>query len=131
MKKDPPDKSAPAAPAAGPAGTLRRAHAINTITLELNAATAVRSYDDGAWATVFAIHNRYRGKEKPAKAIPISVKFSEPTVAYALTAIRKGAHFTVTGTLDHDQGDRGKEFYRINADQLRVHTPKAAESAAA
>lgn len=130
MKKDPPEKPAPAAPAAGPAGTPKRAHAINTITLELNAAAALRSYDDGTWATVFAIHNRYRGKDKPAKAIPISVKFSDHTVAYALTAIRKGSHFTVTGTLDHDEGDRGKDFYRINADQLRVHTHKEAEPAA-
>lgn len=130
MKKDPPEKSAPAATAAGPAGTPKRAHAINTITLELNAAAAVHAYDDGTWATVFAIHNRYRGKDNPAKAIPISVKFSDHTVAYALTAIRKGSHFTVTGTLDHDEGDRGKDFYRINADQLRVHTHKEAEPAA-
>ena len=130
MKNEPPEKPASAATAAGRAGAPKRAHAINTITLELNAATAIRSHDEGQWATVFAIHNRYRGKDKPAKAIPISVKFSDHTVAYALTAIRKGAHFTVTGTLDHDEGNQGKDFYRINADQLRVHTLKEAEPGA-
>ena len=124
MKKDPPSENAPAAKAPGRAGAPQRAHALNTITLELNAATAVRSFDDGKWATVFAIHNRFRGKDRPAKPIPISVKFSDNTVAYALTAIRKGAHFTVTGSLDHDEGEHGKDFYRINADQLRVHTRK-------
>jgi hypothetical protein len=127
MKNEPPEKPASAATATGRAGAPKRAHAINTITLELNAAAAIRSHDEGQWATVFAIHNRYRGKDKPPKAIPISVKFSDHTVAYALTAIRKGAHFTVTGTLDHDEGNQGKDFYRINADQLRVHSQKAAE----
>ena len=52
------------APASGRADAPSRAHAINTVTLELNAATAVRPFDDGSWATVFAIHNRYRGKDK-------------------------------------------------------------------
>ena len=118
-----------------PAGATRRAvpasraHAINAVTLELNAATAIRSFDEGTWATVFAIHNRYRGKEKPGKAVPISVKFGGNTVAYAVAAIRKGTHFTVSGSLDFDEGEGGKAFYRINADQLRVHTQKETDSA--
>ena len=117
-------QSAPAAKASGRAGAPSRAHAINTVTLELNAATDIRPYDDGTWASVFAIHNRYRGKENPGKAVPISVKFGGNTVAYAITAIRKGTHFTVSGSLDYDEGEQGKPFYRINADQLRVHTRK-------
>ena len=40
------------APASGRADAPSRAHAINTVTLELNAATAVRPFDDGTWATV-------------------------------------------------------------------------------
>ena len=112
------------APTAERAGAPSRAHAINALTLELNAATAVRAFDDGSWATVFAIHNRYRGKDRPGKPVPISVKFGGNTAAYAITAIRKGTHFTVSGSLDYDEGDEGKPFYRINADQLRVHTLK-------
>src|ERR1017187_917417 len=87
--------TAPAA-TSGRADAPLRAHAINTVTLELNAATAVRAFDDGSWATVFAIHNRYRGKDKPGKAVPISVKFGGNTASYAITAIRKGTHFTVS-----------------------------------
>jgi len=124
MKNEPSAKSASDAAAPESAGAPRRAHAINTITLELNAKTDVRPYDGGKWASVPAIHNRYRGKDKPSKPVPIWVKFSNNTVAYALMAIRKGTHFTVTGTLDHDEGEKGKEFYRINADQLRVHSHK-------
>jgi hypothetical protein len=114
-----PDTSAP-----GTAGAPRRAHAINAISLELNAATEVRSHDDGSWATVFAIHNKYRGKDKAAKPVPISVKFGPNTVTFALAAIRKGTHFTVGGSLDFDGGEKGKDFYRINADQLSVHSSK-------
>jgi hypothetical protein len=128
------DESNPAqAKAPGPAGPPHRAHAINTINLELNAAADIRAHDDGKWATVFAIHNKFRGGQNSAKAIPISVKFEANTVAYAIAAIKKGTHFTVSGTLDFDKGDRGRDFYRINADQLSVHsrkpTPNAAEAA--
>jgi hypothetical protein len=117
-------KTTPAAKAPGRASAPSRAHAINTVALELNAATEIRTYDDGTWASVFAIHNRYRGKDKPGKAVPISVKFGGNTAAYAATAIKKGTHFTVSGSLDYDEGEQGKPFYRINADQLRIHTRK-------
>ena len=115
---------APAAQAPGRAIAPSRAHAINTVTLELNAASELHSYDDGTWASIFAIHNRYRGKDKPGKAVPIFVKFGGNTAAYAASAIRKGTHFTVSGSLDYDEGEQGKPFYRINADQLRVHSRK-------
>jgi hypothetical protein len=128
MKKD--ESNATPAKASGTAGAARRAHAINNINLELNAATDIRSHDDGKWASVFAIHNKYRGREKPSKAVPISVKFESNTVAYALVAIKKGTHFTVSGTLDFDKGEEGRDFYRINADQLSVHSRKPAPAAA-
>lgn len=129
MKNDPLQETAPATPAAGRAGAPPHAHALNAVTPELNAATALRTFDGGQWATVLAIHNRFRGKDRPAKPIPISVKFSDHTVAFARTAIRKGVHFTVTGSLDHDVGEKGREFYRINVDQLRAHPRKPAEPA--
>lgn len=116
---------------AGNAGAPRRSHALNSVTLELNAAADLRSYNDGKWASVFAIHNKYRGKNKEPQSVPISVKFSDSTVAYALTAIKKGTHFVVTGELDYDKSDEPipgtqqfKEFYRINASQLRVLSHK-------
>jgi len=118
-------KTSPAK-APGTAGPVRRAHSINTTILELNAATDIRSHDGGKWASVFAIHNKYRGRDKPAKAVPISVKFENNTVAYAIAAIKKGTHFTVGGTLDFDKGEEGRDFYRINADQLTVHSRKQA-----
>jgi hypothetical protein len=114
----------------GSAGAARRAHAINNINLELNAAGDIRSHDDGKWASVFAIHNKYRGREKPSKAVPIFVKFGGNTAAYAIAAIKKGTHFTVGGTLDFDKGDESKDFYRINADQLSVHSPKTVPATA-
>jgi len=92
----------------GSAAMVRRAHAINSVNLEVNAATDVRSHDNGKWVTVFAIHNKYRGKDKPAKAVPISVKFGPNTAAYAVAAIRKGTPFTVSGALDFDEGEQRK-----------------------
>lgn len=127
MKKD--KSNTPAASAPGTTGAARRAHAINSINLEVNAATDIRSHDSGTWATVFAIHNRYRGKDKPAKAVPISVKFGPHTAPFAIAAIRKGTHFTVSGALDFDEGEQGKDFYRINADQLSVQSRKAKPAA--
>ena len=124
-------QSAPAAQTPGRAGAHSRAHAINSVTLELNAATHLRSFDDGTWASVFAIHNLYRGKDHPGKAVPISVKFGGNTVAYAITAIKKGTHFTVSGSLDYAEGEQGRPFYRINAEQLRVHTRKESAPAKA
>jgi hypothetical protein len=124
MKTEAPPKPAPAEKKAGRAGTPYRAHAINLIALELNAAGEVHSYDDGAWAIVFAIHNLFRGMDHPARAVPISVRFGGNTTAYALAAIRKGTHFTVTGRLDYGNEEDGKEWYRINAQQLRVHSLK-------
>lgn len=124
MKKD--KSNPPAATAPATAGPARRAHAINTISLELNAAMDVSSHDDGEWATVFAIHNKYRGKERPSKPVPISVKFGGNTAAFALAAIKKGTPFVVTGSLDFDEGEKGRDFYRINADQLSVPFTKRA-----
>lgn len=124
MKTETPPKNAPAEKKAGRAGAPHRAHAINLIALELNAATDVRSHDEGAWASVFAIHNLFRGKDHSGKSIPISVRFGGNTAAYALAGMKKGTHFTVTGRLDYDQGEDGKEWYRISADQLRIHCRK-------
>jgi hypothetical protein len=124
MKTEAPPKPAPAEKKAGRAGAPHRAHAINTIALELNAAGEVRSYDGGSWATVFAIHDLFRGKDHPVKAVPISIRFGGNTAAYAIAAIRKGTHFTVTGRLDYDKSEDGKEWYQISADQLRVHSLK-------
>lgn len=123
MKTESPPQIAPAAKKAART-SAHRAHAINLIALELNAAEAVRAYDDGSWASVFAIHDLYRGRDHPAKAIPISVRFGGSTAAYAIAAIKKGTHFTVTGRLDYDKGEDGKDWYRISADQLRVHSRK-------
>ena len=124
MKTQTPTKDAPADKKAGRADGQRRPHSINTVVLELNAAGDVRSHDEGAWATVFAIHNLFRGKDHPSKPVPIQVRFGGNTAAYAIVAMKKGTHFTVTGRLDYDQGEDGKEWYRISADQLRIHSRK-------
>jgi hypothetical protein len=120
---------APAASAKKPeaAPAQRRPHSLNTATLEVNAAADLRSYEDGKWATVFAIHNKYRGKDREPQAVPLTVKFGGNTAAYAIKAIRKGTHFVVSGQIDYDQAENGKEFYRIDADQLRVITPREAD----
>ena len=130
MKTQTPTKDAPADKKAGRADGQRRPHSINTVVLELNAAGDVRSHDEGAWATVFAIHNLFRGKEHPSKPVPIQVRFGGNTAAYAIVAMKKGTHFTVTGRLDYDQGEDGKEWYRISADQLRIHSRKDTTPAA-
>ena len=130
MKTQTPTKDAPADKKAGRADGQRRPHSINTVVLELNAAGDVRSHDEGAWATVFAIHNLFRGKDHPSKPVPIQVRFGGNTAAYAIVAMKKGTHFTVTGRLDYDQGEDGKEWYRISADQLRIHSRKDGPPAA-
>ncbi len=94
-------------------------HNINTITLEVNAATDL--VDRENFATVFAIHNRYIGTDehqKPIeKALPIGVLFGANTRNYAKKAVKKGARFIVTGVLDYDlKGD--KEFFTVRADSL-------------
>jgi hypothetical protein len=124
MKTETPPKNAPAEKKAGRADGPHRSHAINTIALELNAAGEIRSYDEGAWATVFAIHNLFRGKDHPSTPVPIQVRFGGNTAVYAITAIKKGTHFTVSGSLDYNQSEDGKEWYQISADQLRVHSLK-------
>jgi len=130
MKTETPPESAPAEKKAGRAGAPYRPHAINTIALELSASGPVRPHHEGAWATVHAFHNLFRGKDHPCKPIPISVRFRGNTVAYAIVAIRKGTHFTVTGSLDYNQGEDGKEWYQISAEQLRVHSLKDKPAAA-
>jgi hypothetical protein len=115
-------KSSPAPKRSKQANTPRRTHAINSIALELNAATDVRSNDEGTWASFFAIHNLYCGRNRPGKPLPISVRFGGNSVAYVLAAMRKGGHFTVTGRLDYAKGEDGKEWYRISAEQIRIHS---------
>lgn len=104
----------------------KRAHAINMMALQVTAATELREYtgkNDNEWATVFAIHNKYRGKKNDPKAIPVTIHFGPQTVALAKATIRKGLMFTVVGELDYDKvvdEDSGseKEFYKVHALQL-------------
>lgn len=109
-------------------------HNLNSITLEVNAATDL--VDRENFATVFAIHNRYIGagdEQKPReKAVPISVLFGRNTLNLARKTIRKGSRFTVIGALDHDRSDDGKkEFFTIRADSLSPYPKSSAAEAGA
>jgi single-stranded DNA-binding protein len=102
-------------------------HNLNSITLEVNAATDL--VDRGKFATVFAIHHRYAGtdenREAREKEVPISVLFGAGTVALARKAVRKGSHFAVTGVLDYarrqDAASGVKEFFTVRADRLSLY----------
>ena len=103
-------------------------HNLNSVTLEVNAATDL--VDREIFATVFAIHNRYAGtdeKHQPKeKAVPISILFGKNTLALARKTIRKGTHFAVVGALDYDRADVGpKEFFTIRADCLSIYSKPA------
>ncbi|NUQ66350.1 MAG: hypothetical protein HUU20_28135 [Pirellulales bacterium] len=99
-------------------------HNLNSITLEVNAATDL--VDRGDFATVFAIHHRFAGtganREARTRDVPISVLFGAGTVALARRVIRKGSHFAVIGELDYvrrqDAAAGVKEFHSVRADRL-------------
>ncbi|OAM91881.1 hypothetical protein AW736_26235 [Termitidicoccus mucosus] len=104
------------------------------MSLQVTAATDLREHtgkNDNEWATVFAIHNKYRGKKNDPKAIPVTIHFGPQTLALAKATIKKGLMFTVVGELDYDKvvDDSGseKEFYKVHALQLSP-PPKKAEA---
>lgn len=92
---------------------------INSITLECQTAKPLVVHaGENEFATVFAIHNRYVGKEQ-TKAVPINVLFSGRTLNLAKASLSEtGTRFVVTGELDADERKEGGHFFSIRANQL-------------
>lgn len=79
------------------------------------------------FATVFALHNRYMGKDNEERTMPISILFSGRTLALAKKTVAKtGSRAIVTGQLDFtpSKKDDGAGFYQIRAESLTPITQK-------
>lgn len=110
-------------------------HSANHIDLHVTAGRDLVFHEgtenNKPFATVFALHNHYAGKDREERTMPISVLFSGRTLALAKKTICKGASFVAGGILDFvagkKEGDAG--FYQIRCDQLTpIHQPKTKET---
>jgi len=108
---------------------------MNQIKLSLRAADHPRvvKEEDGVptFATVFAIHNRFRKGKSPESAIPITIKAGRELAVALVKNLAKGTGFTVEGQLAYFRNpESGRESFSIWAEQIAdIVPPKtAAES---